>query len=120
MVGSFVHIMVHQHCFSSLMPIALNRHKDMQQHFMKIRIGLTHSSCSSFRIAGILVAEGGRGFTRGFTAADEEEHFNAYEYTYDLVPHNCIFNAERLLKTGAHNFLAKINQTYWPSSVASL
>ena len=26
---------------------------------------LTHSSCSSFRIAGILVAEGGRGLIKG-------------------------------------------------------
>ena len=69
------------------MPIALNCHKDTLQDKEHVIIGLTHSSCNSFRIAGILVAEGGRGFTRGFTAVGEKDESNMYEWAHHLIHH---------------------------------
>lgn len=33
-------------------------------------LSFTHSSCSSFKMAGMLVADGGRGFTSGETEND--------------------------------------------------
>ena len=96
MVGSFVHIKVHQHCFSSLMPIALNCHKDIQQDFMiisKLSLDWPTRPAAASGLQGYSLLRVGVASPEGSL-----QQVRKSSMCMDLVPNNCIFHAERLLR----------------------